>query len=160
MLTMRAWSTTGVAGGLELSEHPVPEPGDDEVLIRVDVCGICRTDLHVIDHEIPVHLPLVTPGHEAVGRVAAPGPGVTGFGQGDRVGVAWLRRTCGECDFCRRGAENLWLSRAPARTRSTRRLPRHLRFRVERTRHRATSDGSRRARVRDDARRAEPCTGA
>lgn len=104
---MRAWRTTGVAGGLELAERPVPEPGHDEVLVRVEVCGICRTDLHVIDHEIPVHLPVVTPGHQAVGRVVEAGSGVTGVRPGDRIGAAWLRRTCGECDFCRRGAENL-----------------------------------------------------
>lgn len=104
---MRTWRTTGTAGGLEQVEAPIPEPALDEVLVRVEVCGICRTDLHVIDHEIPVHLPSVTPGHQAIGTVADIGAAVTALAPGDRVGVAWLRRTCGECTFCRRGAENL-----------------------------------------------------
>ena len=104
---MRAWRTTRAAGGLQLQEVPVPEPAADEVLIRVEVCGICRTDLHVVDHEIPVHLPVVTPGHQAIGTVVATGASVIAPVAGDRVGVAWLRRTCGQCPFCRRGAENL-----------------------------------------------------
>lgn len=107
MPSMRAWRTTGRERGLELQRVPVPEPGPDEVLVRVEVCGICRTDLHVIDHEIPVHAPAVTPGHQAVGRVTAVGAGVREPAVGARVGVAWLRRTCGECVFCRTGAENL-----------------------------------------------------
>jgi propanol-preferring alcohol dehydrogenase len=107
MSMMRAWRTTGEPGGLEPASVPVPEPAADEVLVRVEVCGICRTDLHVIDHEIPVHRGRVTPGHQVVGRVEALGVSVHGFGAGDRVGVAWLRRTCGECAYCRRGAENL-----------------------------------------------------
>jgi propanol-preferring alcohol dehydrogenase len=107
MASMRAWRTTGEQGGIEEVRVPVPEPADDEVLVAVEVCGICRTDLHVVDHEIPVHLPLVVPGHQAVGRVVAAGSSVTGLGPGDRVGAAWLRRTCGECAYCRRGAENL-----------------------------------------------------
>lgn len=104
---MRTWRTTGTAGGLEQAEAPMPEPGPDEVLVRVEVCGICRTDLHVIDHEIPVHGPSVTPGHQAIGTVSDVGAAVTSFVPGDRVGVAWLRRTCGQCRYCRRGAENL-----------------------------------------------------
>lgn len=107
MSSMRAWRTTGEARGVELVDLPLPDPGDDEVLVRVEVCGICRTDLHVIDHEIPVHRARVVPGHQVVGRVAAAGARVRGVAPGDRVGVAWLRRTCGECVFCRRGAENL-----------------------------------------------------
>ena len=107
MSSMRAWCTTGEARGIALVRRPVPEPGPAEVLVRVEVCGICRTDLHVIDHEIPVHLGRVIPGHQAVGRVASVGSDVRSLGPGERVGVAWLRRTCGECSFCRRGAENL-----------------------------------------------------
>lgn len=109
MDSMRAWRTTGTAGGLELTEVPVPSPEADEVLIRVEVCGICRTDLHVVDHEIPVHAPTVTPGHQAVGRIESAGTSVQQLRRGDRVGAAWLRRTCGECAFCRRGDENLCL---------------------------------------------------
>ena len=104
---MRAWRTTGTAGGLEQVEAPIPEPALDEVLVRVEVCGICRTDLHVVDHEIPEHRSPVTPGHQVIGTVADVGAAVTSIVPGDRVGVAWLRRTCGQCAFCRRGAENL-----------------------------------------------------
>ena len=107
MPVMRAWRTTGASGGLEAVEDTVPEPAADEVLVEVEVCGICRTDLHVIDHEIPVHRPRVTPGHQAIGTVVDVGDDVTSLQPGARVGVAWLRRTCGECAFCRRGAENL-----------------------------------------------------
>lgn len=107
MTSMRAWRTTGEPGGLEAVRIPVPEPAADEVLVRVEVCGICRTDLHVVDHEIPVHRPRVVPGHQVVGRVETAGDDVRGLARGDRVGVAWLRRTCGECAFCRAGAENL-----------------------------------------------------
>jgi propanol-preferring alcohol dehydrogenase len=104
---MRTWRTTGTVGGLEQVEAPIPVPALDEVLVRVEVCGICRTDLHIIDQEIPVHRPTVTPGHQAIGTVAEVGSAVSSLVPGDRVGVAWLRRTCGECAFCRRGAENL-----------------------------------------------------
>jgi propanol-preferring alcohol dehydrogenase len=84
---------------------PVPGPG--EVRVRVGACGVCRTDLHVVDGELPPHrLPLV-PGHQAVGRVEALGPGCTLLRRGDRVGIAWLRHTCGECVRCRSGRENL-----------------------------------------------------
>lgn len=107
MNSMRAWRTTGAPGGLELTEQPVPVPRVGEVLIKVEVCGICRTDLHVVDHEIPVHLPRVIPGHQVVGSVVSCDPSVTALVAGDRVGVAWLRWTCGECEYCRRGAENL-----------------------------------------------------
>ncbi|MGH1548795.1 zinc-binding alcohol dehydrogenase family protein [Leifsonia poae] len=107
MTVMRAWRTTGEPGGLRLDRIGIPEPGADEVLVRVEVCGLCRTDLHVIDHEIPVHRPVVTPGHQAVGRVVAAGECVVEPAVGARVGVAWLRSTCGQCDYCRTGAENL-----------------------------------------------------
>lgn len=92
---------------LEWVTSEVPEPGDGEVLIRVLACGVCRTDLHVTEGDLPVHRPHVTPGHEVVGEVVALGPNVTGVDVGDRVGVAWLRHTCGQCRYCVRGDENL-----------------------------------------------------
>jgi propanol-preferring alcohol dehydrogenase len=87
--------------------RPVPEPGPGEVLIRVTVCAVCRTDLHVAEGDLPVHRSPVVPGHEVVGEVVGAGPAVTGFATGDLVGVAWLRHTCGTCVYCGRGAENL-----------------------------------------------------
>ena len=109
--TMRAWSvvTPGPVEekGLQLVEKPVPVPGDDELLVQVRACGVCRTDLHVSEGDLPVHRAGVTPGHEVVGVVAGAGAGVAGFATGDRVGVAWLRRTDGTCGYCSRGAENL-----------------------------------------------------
>jgi len=86
---------------------PEPVPGPDEVLIRVAACGVCRTDLHIVDGELAhPKLPLI-PGHEIVGRVAAVGAGVTRLRPGDRVGVPWLGRVCGTCAYCRSGRENL-----------------------------------------------------
>jgi alcohol dehydrogenase, propanol-preferring len=111
MTRMRAWRVT--APGPDLStamEHgftPVPQPGPGEILIAVDACGVCRTDLHVASGDLPVHTPSIVPGHEVVGHVVAAGTGVTGRRAGDRVGVAWLRETCGQCRYCRGGAENL-----------------------------------------------------
>lgn len=91
---------------LVADELPVPQPGPGEVLLRVSACGVCRTDLHVVDGELPgVRCPL-TPGHEIVGRVAAAGAGLR-FTVGDRVGVPWLAATCGRCRWCREGRENL-----------------------------------------------------
>lgn len=104
---MRAWSTTGIPGGLELSERPVPHPRQDEVLVEVEACGMCRTDLHVIDQELPVHRPGVIPGHQVVGIVRRVGDAVQRLRTGDRVGIAWLRRTCATCRWCREGRENL-----------------------------------------------------
>ncbi len=92
---------------LHRTERPVPEPGPGELLVRVLACGVCRTDLHVAEGDLPVHRPRVTPGHEVVGEVTGLGAGTTGFAEGDRVGIAWLRHTDGECRYCRRGAENL-----------------------------------------------------
>ncbi len=97
-------------GPLESAELPVPEPGPGEVRVRVEVCGVCRTDLHVAEGDLPPRRERVVPGHEVIGRVDALGPGVTRLAAGDRVGVAWLHRTCGRCRFCRRGAENLCLA--------------------------------------------------
>jgi propanol-preferring alcohol dehydrogenase len=86
---------------------PVPEPGPGEVLVRVSTCGICRTDLHVIEGELPPRRQPLIPGHQVVGRVERAGSGAARFRPGDRVGIAWLRRTCGVCPQCRRGRENL-----------------------------------------------------
>ena len=91
---------------LRLEEVSVPEPGPGEVLVRVSACGICRTDLHVVEGELPVRKTPVTPGHQVVGTVVKGGPGA-GLPHGLRVGIAWLRRTCGSCRFCTSGRENL-----------------------------------------------------
>lgn len=91
---------------LELRTRPLPEPAGTDVLIEVAACGVCRTDLHVADGEIPARYP-VAPGHEIVGRVIATGPDADGIAIGDRVGVPWLGRTCGKCPYCRSGHENL-----------------------------------------------------
>ncbi len=89
---------------LERVREPAPRPAADELLVRVLACGVCRTDLHVAQGDIPVHRDGVIPGHEVVGEVIEPsGP----FKAGQRVGIAWLRRTCGRCRYCTRGAENL-----------------------------------------------------
>jgi propanol-preferring alcohol dehydrogenase len=85
----------------------VPEPGPGQIRLRVAACAVCRTDLHVVDGDLTDPKPEVIPGHEIVGRVEALGPGVTGFREGDRVGVPWLGFTCGTCRFCREGRENL-----------------------------------------------------
>jgi len=87
-------------------ERPVPRPGDGEILVEVSACGVCRTDLHVLDGEVAANFPVV-PGHEIVGRVLELGEGVSGFSIGERVGVPWLGHTCGQCPYCRSGAENL-----------------------------------------------------
>jgi propanol-preferring alcohol dehydrogenase len=92
---------------LALRDMPVPQPDAGQVLIRVSACGVCRTDLHVVDGELPDPKPPLIPGHEIVGHIVQCGKGVTGFRSGDRVGVPWLAWTCGECDFCRSGRENL-----------------------------------------------------
>ncbi|MFQ5845821.1 MAG: alcohol dehydrogenase catalytic domain-containing protein, partial [Planctomycetota bacterium] len=94
-------------GPLALRDVPDPVPGDADLLIRVRACGVCRTDLHVVEGELPVRRPGVIPGHQVVGEVVARGPGVRCFAAGDRVGVAWLHRTCGRCRFCAGGRENL-----------------------------------------------------
>lgn len=92
---------------LVMRERPISAPGPGEVLVAVSACGVCRTDLHVVDGELPhPKLPIV-PGHEIVGRVAAVGPGVHGFARGERIGVPWLGWTCGTCPYCRADKENL-----------------------------------------------------
>lgn len=109
---MRAMVLRTPGTALALAELPAPVAGPGDVLVRVHACGVCRTDLHVVDGELPdAHSPIV-PGHEIVGAVAATGADVTGFALGDRVGVPWLARTCGTCAFCRTGRENLCESAA------------------------------------------------
>jgi propanol-preferring alcohol dehydrogenase len=92
---------------LRAMDMPVPRPCSDEVLIRVRACGVCRTDLHIVDGELPEPKPLLIPGHEIVGTVVQKGEHVEGFSLGDRIGVPWLGATCGRCPFCERGQENL-----------------------------------------------------
>ncbi len=108
---MRAWvvSKPGPVstGPLTLTERPVPEPGPGELLVRVLACGVCRTDLHLAEGDLPPRAPDVTPGHEVVGEVVAAGPGASRFQPGDRAGAAWLAGTDGSCRYCRRGQENL-----------------------------------------------------
>ncbi|MGZ5415640.1 MAG: zinc-dependent alcohol dehydrogenase family protein [Nocardioides sp.] len=106
---MRAWVVP--VGGppplLRAVERPVPLPAPDEVLVRVRVCGVCRTDLHLAEGDLPAKAPEVVPGHEVIGVVVATGAAVVEPAVGDRVGIAWLRRTCLQCHWCRSGAENL-----------------------------------------------------
>jgi propanol-preferring alcohol dehydrogenase len=90
-----------------MNSVPLPQPGPGELLLRVLACGVCRTDLHVTEGDLPPHLPGVTPGHEVVGEVVELGPRASGFAVGDKAGAAWLRWTCGVCKYCRSGAENL-----------------------------------------------------
>jgi alcohol dehydrogenase, propanol-preferring len=88
-------------------EREPPSPGPGQVRVQVSTCGVCRTDLHVTEGDLPVHRTDVVPGHEVVGIVDALGAGTSRFAPGDRVGIAWLATTCGRCQFCRRGDENL-----------------------------------------------------
>jgi propanol-preferring alcohol dehydrogenase len=92
---------------LALVDLPVPEPTKGEVLIQVEVCGVCRTDLHVTEGDLPPHKSPVVPGHEVVGTVVKLGPDTGRLKEGDRVGVAWLHASCGTCPYCQRGEENL-----------------------------------------------------
>ena len=104
--TMRAMQCNAPGRPLRLVTRPIPQPAADEVLLEVSACGICRTDLHVIDGDIPALYPVV-PGHEIVGRVISAGAAVTGLSLGQRVGVPWLGHSCGICPYCRTGRENL-----------------------------------------------------
>lgn len=107
MALMRAMVLDRPGLPLAMRERNAPAPGRGEVLVEIAACGVCRTDLHVVDGELPgPKLPIV-PGHEIVGRVAALGEGVTAFAPGDRIGVPWLGWTCGVCPYCRDGRENL-----------------------------------------------------
>src|SRR5512136_165645 len=104
---MRAMVMQKPGQRLGLMEVPEPRPGPGQVLVRVAACAVCRTDLHVLDGELPdPKLPLIL-GHEIVGRVASLGAEVIGLEAGQRVGIPWLAWTCGECGFCRGGQENL-----------------------------------------------------
>ncbi|MCL7971056.1 MAG: zinc-dependent alcohol dehydrogenase family protein [marine benthic group bacterium] len=92
---------------LRLVDLPDPRPGPGEILVRVQACGVCRTDLHVIEGDLPRHTLPIVPGHQVVGVVESRGAGADRFTTGERVGVAWLRGTCGSCGYCERGEENL-----------------------------------------------------
>jgi propanol-preferring alcohol dehydrogenase len=111
MSNMRAWTFDApapiAATGLRIEERRQPEPGADEVVVKVRACGVCRTDLHLVEGDLTPRRQGVTPGHQVVGEVVAIGADVTRFGVGDRIGIAWLRRTCGTCQWCRAGRENL-----------------------------------------------------
>lgn len=104
---MRAMQFEGAGLPLRLGRVLVPEPGPGEVRIAVAACGVCRTDLHIVDGDLRHPKPALIPGHEVVGTVETCGSGVTALRQGDRVGVPWLGHTCGQCRFCHRQRENL-----------------------------------------------------
>jgi propanol-preferring alcohol dehydrogenase len=104
---MRALRIARAGAPLALEEIPEPEPGPGELRLRVAACGVCRTDLHLLDGELPGAAEPITPGHQIVGRVDRVGAGVREFASGDRIGVPWLGRTCGVCRFCASGRENL-----------------------------------------------------
>jgi alcohol dehydrogenase, propanol-preferring len=111
--TMRAWVVeapgTITSHPLRLVDRPVPRPGSGEMRVRVRVCGVCRTDLHLAEGDLAPKRPGVCPGHEVVGVVEELGPGCTRFHEGDRVGIPWLAASCGRCRFCSKGQENLCL---------------------------------------------------
>lgn len=114
MASMRVWSLQDELCGSEsiplaLTERPIPTPGPTELLVEVAACGVCRTDLHIVEGDLPRRRSGIVPGHEVVGKVAAMGSAGNGFTVGDRVGIAWLRSTCGLCRWCRAGHENLCL---------------------------------------------------
>lgn len=100
-------SASADTGPLQLRDVPMPEPGPGQVRVRVKVCGVCRTDLHIVEGDLPPVKRPIIPGHETVGVVDRLGAGVRSVREGDRVGIAWLQATCGRCDFCRDGRENL-----------------------------------------------------
>jgi propanol-preferring alcohol dehydrogenase len=108
---MRAWVVARPgpidSGPLELLDRAVPTPRARDVRVRVTACGVCRTDLHLAEGDLPPRHPAVVPGHEIVGVVDEVGADARRFSRGDRVGIAWLRATCARCRFCRRGDENL-----------------------------------------------------
>ncbi|WP_291169655.1 zinc-dependent alcohol dehydrogenase family protein, partial [Hyphomicrobium sp.] len=104
---MSAMEFSGAGVPLRPAYRSVKLPTGRNLLVRVGACGICRTDLHVLDGDLPHPKPHVIPGHEVIGRVEAIGPSVRGIKVGDRVGVPWLGYTCGRCSYCRSGRENL-----------------------------------------------------
>ncbi|GAF41624.1 alcohol dehydrogenase [Agrilactobacillus composti DSM 18527 = JCM 14202] len=111
--TMKAWEVVqpgpinGAKAPLRFTTRAVPQPKRGEVLVKILACGVCHTDLHVAEGDLAVHRPHVIPGHEIVGRVVAFGPETSRFKLGDRIGIPWLRWTCGVCKYCRAGRENL-----------------------------------------------------
>src|SRR5580704_10596622 len=104
---MHAMVLNKLRSPLELTELPERHPGPGQIRVRVAACGVCRTDLHVVDGELPDPQVPIIPGHEIVGRIDAIGPGVQDLHAGQRVGIPWLGHTCGVCEFCRNGRENL-----------------------------------------------------
>jgi propanol-preferring alcohol dehydrogenase len=111
---MRVWEITApgpiASRPLRPNDRPVPEPGPGQVLVKVSTCGVCRTDLHMAEGDLPPHRPAAVPGHEAVGTVERLGPDCARLAVGQRVGVPWLAGTDGNCRFCRSGRENLCLA--------------------------------------------------
>ena len=106
-IVMRAMLLEKIGQPLVAREVAAPQPAANQVLVRISACAVCRTDLHIVDGELPQpKLPLIL-GHEIVGRIEAIGEGVTEFRVGDRVGIPWLGWTCGKCKFCEAGRENL-----------------------------------------------------
>src|SRR5438876_1084814 len=106
-MVMRAMVLEAPRTPLVMRERPMPEPAPGEILVEIAACGVCRTDLHVVDGELPHPKLPVVPGHEIVGRVAGMGARVAGFALGERIGIPWLGYTCGQCVYCRTGRENL-----------------------------------------------------
>jgi propanol-preferring alcohol dehydrogenase len=104
---MRAMTLRKIGSPLILEERPEPAPGRGEILVRVEACGVCRTDLHIVDGELPNQRLPIVPGHEVVGYVERLGADVEGFAVGERVGVPWLAHACGHCPYCKEGRENL-----------------------------------------------------
>ncbi|KRW96129.1 zinc-dependent alcohol dehydrogenase family protein [Paracoccus sp. MKU1] len=104
---MHAMLLERIGAPLVWTELPDREPGPGEIRVRVSACGVCRTDLHVVDGELPDPVLPIIPGHEIVGRIEALGPGVAGLAPGQRVGIPWLGHSCGACPYCREGRENL-----------------------------------------------------
>jgi propanol-preferring alcohol dehydrogenase len=104
---MRAMVLTAPGAPLQMMEMEDPSPGADEIRVRVRACGVCRTDLHIVDSELPDIKYPVIPGHEIIGQVDAVGAGVFDIKIGDRVGIPWLGYTCGSCRYCKSGRENL-----------------------------------------------------
>jgi propanol-preferring alcohol dehydrogenase len=104
---MHAMSLNQIGGPLEWVERPDPLPGPGEIRVKISACGVCRTDLHVLDGELPGQRLPIVPGHEIVGRIDALGPDVTSLSLGQRVGVPWLGHSCGVCGYCVGGRENL-----------------------------------------------------
>ena len=104
---MHAMVMTRLRSALEWTELPDREPGPGEIRVKVGACGVCRTDLHVVDGELPEPVIPIIPGHEIVGRIDAIGAGVSGLHMGERVGIPWLGHTCGVCPYCRMQRENL-----------------------------------------------------